>query len=295
MLVYDQLFDSDGNVLDNVIISTAVSASSTALANTFTEPASYVFASGVGTAYGFPDTFTGKCLLVVSGSTQPLATTQVLFCNSKVWYRASVTDNWKDEGNFTTEQLDEVAQLRQKVLGVESLLTGVVPVGTICMFSGTFGGDDNRYPIPLGTSTPNTNWCICDGVTTNGLVVPDLRNRFIVGSGSDYNTGNTGGASSQTVSVAGSVGATTLSVSQMPSHTHTYLKARYVNGYGGGSPYNGCAWGGKNSSDKGVSTSSSSTGGSSSHTHTFTGTSTTVSTLPPYYALAFIIMIKASA
>ena len=289
MLVYDQLFDSDGNVLDNVIIGTAVSASSTALANTFTEPASYVFASGVGTAYGFPDTFTGKCLLVVSGSTQPLATTQVLFCNSKVWYRASVTDNWKDEGNFTTEQLDEVAQLRQKVLGVESLLTGVVPLGTICMFSGTFGGVDNRYPIPLGTSVPNTNWCICDGVTTNGLVVPDLRNRFIVGSGSDYITGNTGGASSQSVTVSGSVGSTTLSTSQMPSHTHSITGTYRKDGYGGGSPWNGGAWSGTSSASTG------SAGSSWGHSHDFSGTSTTVTTLPPYYALAFIIMIKASA
>ena len=286
MLVYDQLFDSDGNVLDNVIIGTAVSASSTALANTFTEPASYVFASGVGTAYGFPDTFTGKCLLVVSGSTQPLATTQVLFCNSKVWYRASVTDNWKDEGNFTTEQLDEVAQLRQKVLGVESLLTGVVLLGTICMFSGTFGGDNNRYPIPLGTSEPNTNWCICDGVTTNGLVVPDLRNRFIVGSGSDYITGNTGGATSQSVTVSGSVGSTTLSVSQMPSHTHSITSTKVY------------AYASSNLPGIDGQTnnySSGATGGSSSHSHTFSGGSQTVTTLPPYYALAFIIMIKASA
>ena len=157
-------------------------------------------------------------------------------------------------------------------------------LGTICMFSGTFGGDDNRYPIPLGTSEPNTNWCICDGVTTNGLIVPDLRNRFIVGSGSTYKTGNTGGASSQTVSVSGSVGSTTLSVSQMPSHTHdgyyTYgegTSSHTVRTYvvqGGTGTYRG---------------------GSSSHTHTFTGTSTSVSTLPPYYALAFIIMIKANA
>ena len=162
-------------------------------------------------------------------------------------------------------------------------------LGTICMFSGTFGGVDNRYPIPLGTSTPNTNWCICDGVTTNGLVVPDLRNRFIVGSGSDYITGNTGGASSQSVTVSGSVGSTTLSTNQMPSHTHSITDTYRKDGYGGGSPWNGGAWSGTSSGSTG------SAGSSWGHSHSFTGTSTTVSTLPPYYALAFIIMIGTEA
>lgn len=163
----------------------------------------------------------------------------------------------------------------------------LIPLGTICMFSGTFGGDDNRFPIPLGTTEPNTNWCICDGVTTNGLTVPDLRNRFIIGSGSTYTTGNTGGASSQTVSVSGSVGNTTLSVNQMPSHTHTSLTSMYDSG--AGYAVTG------SSLESGTNTFNNNTGGSSGHSHSFTGTSTSVSTLPPYYALAFIIMIKASA
>ena len=154
-------------------------------------------------------------------------------------------------------------------------------LGTICMFSGTFGGVDNRYPIPLGTSVPNTNWCICDGVTTNGLVVPDLRNRFIVGSGSDYITGNTGGATSQTVAVSGSVGSTTLSVSQMPSHTHDGYY-QYGEGHSAHSTATYVVQGGTGTYR----------GGSSSHTHTFSGGSQTVTTLPPYYALAFIIMIS---
>ena len=55
---------------------------------------------------------------------------------------------------------------------------------------------------------------MCDG--TNNT--PDLRERFVVGAGGDnstvsgtYNVGNTGGANSVTLTVA-----------QIPAHTHTY-------------------------------------------------------------------------
>ena len=56
-----------------------------------------------------------------------------------------------------------------------------------------------------GSSAPS-GWAICDG--QNGT--PDLRDRFIVGTGSSYSLGNTGGANSVTLTTA-----------QMPSHKHT--------------------------------------------------------------------------
>ena len=58
---------------------------------------------------------------------------------------------------------------------IESKLAAVnVPVGGILPFSGTFGGEGNRFPIPLGEDAPDMHWCLCDGTTTNGLPVPDL-------------------------------------------------------------------------------------------------------------------------
>ena len=50
-----------------------------------------------------------------------------------------------------------------------------------------------------------SGWYLCDG--NNGT--PDLRNRFIVGAGSTYQPGNTGGSDS-----------VTLTTEQMPSHAH---------------------------------------------------------------------------
>ena len=78
----------------------------------------------------------------------------------------------------------------------------LTPIGSIMMWSGTIS---NKSPTDINGLT-YTKWKICDG--TNGT--PDLRNRFIVGSGSNYNIGNTGGADNVTLTTA-----------QMPSHNHT--------------------------------------------------------------------------
>lgn len=74
----------------------------------------------------------------------------------------------------------------------ESLSNNNLPSGIIAMWSGAANA------IPSG-------WLLCNG--SNGT--PDLRNRFIVGAGSSYSVGNTGGSDSVTLTSA-----------QMPSHTH---------------------------------------------------------------------------
>ena len=51
-----------------------------------------------------------------------------------------------------------------------------------------------------------TGWVLCDG--TNGT--PDLRDRFIMGATSDSNVGEIGGENE-----------VTLTVEQMPAHTHS--------------------------------------------------------------------------
>lgn len=74
------------------------------------------------------------------------------------------------------------------------------------------------------------------------------------------------------------MGATTLTVSQMPSHTHTFSKGTY----GNIAEARGSANDGKQTTDA--------TGGSSEHTHSLTGSkSTSASSFPPYYALAYIM------
>lgn len=80
--------------------------------------------------------------------------------------------------------------------------------------------------------------------------------------------------------VSGTVGATTLSVEQMPSHVHSGVERS------GGPDHHHSAEG------AGYYTSYSNTdaaGGSKSHTHTLSGASGAADSLPPYYALAYIM------
>jgi microcystin-dependent protein len=74
---------------------------------------------------------------------------------------------------------------------------GGVPIGGIIIWTGS--------SIPDG-------WALCDGNNApNGVSTPDLQDRFIKGAGS-VAVGTSGGSTN--------TGSTSLSTSQMPSHTH---------------------------------------------------------------------------
>ena len=161
---------------------------------------------------------------------------------------------------------------------IESKLAAVnVPVGGILAFSGTFGGDGNRFPIPLGEDAPDMHWCLCDGTTTNGLPVPDLRGRMIRGASDSVPAGSTGGSEKHSHSLSGTVGETTLTAQQMPSHSHS-TNSGTTN-----------AAGGSQRSEVAGQRQTGSAGGSQPHTHTLDGASSEANGLPPYYALALIM------
>lgn len=123
-----------------------------------------------------------------------------------------------------------------------------MPSGVIVMWSGAANA------IPSG-------WVLCNG--SNGT--PDLRNRFIVGAGSSYGVGATGG--SETV---------TLTVEQMARHNHHLDGATvYVmNNASGGAPV---LWG------FGLG------GGYDAGNTDYSGGSQPHENRPPYYALCFIM------
>ena len=166
-------------------------------------------------------------------------------------------------------------------------ISGTVPIGGIIAFSGTFGGTGNRYPIPLGSTTPDTHWCLCDGITTNSLTVPDLRGKMILGSSTEHAVGETGGSETHTHSVSGTVGAHTLTVAQTPAHNHTFTSSKGDKDYNNGGSNTWWGW----NSDR--TTTTTTVGSTQSHTHNFSKTSTTTETLlPPYYALSYIMRIS---
>ena len=162
---------------------------------------------------------------------------------------------------------------RQKLTSVAYALKaadaiGAVPQGGIIMWSGAANA------IPQG-------WALCDGA--NGT--PNLRDRFVVGAGSaTYPVGKTGGAASHT-----------LTVNEMPSHTHpqnahkhSELRVWTSNSDRSGqdnvdpvrSSQSG-SWSGIDGGETNDATATNqNTGGDAAHNN-----------LPPYYALCFIMKL----
>ena len=135
-----------------------------------------------------------------------------------------------------------------------------IPSGVIVMWSGSIGS------IPSG-------WALCNG--SNGT--PDLRNRFIIAAGGSYGVGSTGGSTQH--NHGGNTAGHTLTIAEMPSHSHN-------------SRYN--AWGSGERGDsedtaywKVTYVPTSSTGGDQPHSHGISNSNH----LPPYYALAFIMKL----
>lgn len=134
-------------------------------------------------------------------------------------------------------------------------------VGMILMWSGAADA------VPTG-------WALCNG--ENGT--PDLRDRFIVGAGNTYAVGATGGAATHTHTA--STGQTTLTTNQIPSHNHG-ISMGYT------SSDQGYVGGGTNTNWGTLYTQYS--GGGASHNHTATVNES--SSLPLFYALAFIMKV----
>ena len=212
--------------------------------------------------------------------------------------------------DYTTNSSDLVASTKCVYNAIQdSIGSGGILPGTIVAFSGQFGGEGNRYPIPLTGTEPDTHWCLCDGITTNNLTVPDLRGRMILGSSTEHTVGETGGSETHTHSVSGTVGsggshshtlsgsvsAMTLSTSQMPKHAHLYTcwitsESGVGNGSFGGFYQTLTANTGSSNSHSHSDTFSIGSGGS--HTHSLSSVSATSSNnLPPYYTLSYIIRI----
>ena len=166
------------------------------------------------------------------------------------------------EGDFKVA-MNKLLLYLDELLGNNGQNLNLIPSGIISMWSGA-------------TSEIPTGWALCNG--ENGT--PDLRDKFIIGAGGNYEVGATGGAAF--ASISGNTGETTLTVNQMPSHDHT-INSR------GDAYSNGAAdahVGQKYSSV--FSYVSDLRGGSQSHSHSL---SYNVTTLPPYYALCLIMKL----
>ena len=81
--------------------------------------------------------------------------------------------------------------------------------------------------------------------------------------------------------VSGTVGSTTLSTNQMPSHSHSYSTVNAP----------GSTWGQGATQLSRSDRTTGTTGGSSSHTHSLSGSARSSDSLPPYYAGQYVIRV----
>lgn len=164
----------------------------------------------------------------------------------------------KDSSGSTIATYDDI----YGILGTVPSVTPI-PSGVITMWSGSVGS------VPSG-------WNLCDG--TNGT--PNLVNRFVVGAGSTYSVGSTGGS---TDAIVVSHTHTATSVVTDPGHFHTYSTPNLtIDANNGGSRAGNATT---------QNTASATTGITVSTTNASTGTSGTNANLPPYYALAYIMKL----
>lgn len=147
---------------------------------------------------------------------------------------------------------------------------GVIPAGVILMWSGSVAS------IPTG-------WQLCDG--SNGT--PDLRDRFLVGAGTTYAPGDTGGEATHQ-----------LIANELPTHTHG---VEIVTGSAGAHthtmpavPTSSLSAGPNAVETNNAATGTLSTSSAGAHTHNVIGVTGSAGAdaahenRPPYYALAFI-------
>lgn len=101
-----------------------------------------------------------------------------------------------------------------------SVLAGQVTAFYNCRI----GGSDGRRLIPWGETDANEAYILCDGGSDGrGGNVPNLIGKFLLPSTVDE-SGQTGGGSSATTTeakIAGTIGETTLTLDQIPSHSHS--------------------------------------------------------------------------
>ena len=125
-------------------------------------------------------------------------------------------------------------------------VAGVIPLGGIIMWYGASNA------IPSG-------WSLCNGTTVNGYATPDLRDKFVVGAGSNYAVNATGGSADAVV----------------VAHEHTTnIDGGHVIPGNGGSTY---GYGGAGTYSSTIFNMNSE------------GVSGTNKNLPPYWALCYIM------
>jgi hypothetical protein len=155
----------------------------------------------------------------------------------------------------------------------QQIMDAGTPAGVIAIWSGS------QASIPSG-------WHICDG--TSGT--PDLRNKFIVGAGSNYAKGESGGTSTVTTSATITVAGHALTAAEIPLHSHGGFVDYYPSSIYSGIQNETTATPANSVSNVARYTENTGSGSSHNHTASFAGTSSQ-DKRPPYMGRCWIMRL----
>lgn len=110
-----------------------------------------------------------------------------------------------EETNLTSEITNLQSQIDQIN---ENLIDTIYPVGSIY--------------ISISSTSPSTLF--------SGTTWEQLKDRFLLGAGDTYSANATGGAASVSYTPAGTVGGHTLTVTEIPSHNHSFTGSAVTSG-----------------------------------------------------------------
>ena len=191
--------------------------------------------------------------------------------------------NVLDGVTASTSEINKLDGLTATTAQLNTLAGGAaVPTGGIIMWSGSVAS------IPSG-------WVLCNGSNST----PDLRNRFVVGAGSSYGVNATGGSTTDSITTnsagghnhGGNTGSTAVTI---PRDGWGNSGSHFSSGFASTS---GRLIAGTGQTETGETLESMkhvSGDRSFSHTHSIStqgnhNHTATVDTVPPYYALAYIM------
>ena len=202
--------------------------------------------------------------------------------------------------------------LQVETVQTQSTYGDITPVGVT---------DNGLFKKSLGATTPvggiilwsgaadalPTGWALCDGTDANGQTTPNLVNNFVVGAGSTYAVGDTGGSTDAVVVAHDHGDSTELG----GDHSHFVAKAGSATSNNTNSIFDGSGTSRNNQPlttrafdmasdpfDYELTTSSGTanagkTNNSGTHQHSISsdGVAGTNKNLPPYYALCYIMYV----
>ena len=180
------------------------------------------------------------------------------FVQSQLNAGSTYSHSISGSSNTASYATTQAVTVNNGTIATTAFVRSIIPAGVILMWSGSVA------TVPSG-------WFLCDGNNST----PDLRNRFVVGAGSTYSVGGTGGSTDAIV-----VSHTHSASVSDPGHTHQEL---YFDGGGGGHGLTGGPNNYNASRQTGVGFTSISVGIET------TGSAASNANLPPYYALAYIM------